>query len=40
MHEIRFQDYIERVKKLEKKKNFEINEKLTELKIKWLNYIV
>ena len=39
MHQIRFQDCTARAKKPEKEKNFGMNEKLTELKIKWSNHI-
>jgi len=39
MHQISFQDCTARAKKPEKEKNFGMNEKLTELKIKWSNHI-
>jgi hypothetical protein len=39
MHQIRFQGCTIRAKKPEKEKNFGMNEKLTELKIKWSNHI-
>lgn len=37
IHQTRFQDRT--IKKSEKEKNFGMNEKLTELKVKWSNYI-
>jgi hypothetical protein len=39
MHQIRSQDCATRAKKSVKEKNFGMNEKLTELKIKWSNHI-
>jgi len=39
MHQMRLQDCTTKAKKPEKEKNFGMNEKLTELKIKWSNHI-